>query len=215
MTVIVVLISMALPAIHSARQRSRVVQCTSRMRQVGVALQHHQTDHQALPRDGFNGYGYCVYLLPYMEQSNMYGQLDPEKTKRSNASTSQKALWVTPLPGFLCPNFDREQTLDSTGFGRSNFLGNGELLLKGMDLANVFDGESSTAIAWETVDDQSWNEPGTAVLSSSSSKFSSRHPSGSNVLMCDGAVKFLNDTVDSKIVTAIGTPNGREPVSNF
>ena len=43
---------------------------------------------------------------------------------------------------------------------------------------------------------------------------SSRHPGGVNVLMCDGAVRFVNNGVGLDIWRAVGTRRGQEQISN-
>jgi prepilin-type processing-associated H-X9-DG protein len=43
---------------------------------------------------------------------------------------------------------------------------------------------------------------------------SSMHPGGVNVLLCDGAVRFVGDGVDLGIWRAIGTRNGQEVIAN-
>ena len=40
---------------------------------------------------------------------------------------------------------------------------------------------------------------------------SSLHPGGVNVVMCDGSVHFVNETIDPDVWTAIGTRKGKEP----
>jgi prepilin-type processing-associated H-X9-DG protein len=42
----------------------------------------------------------------------------------------------------------------------------------------------------------------------------SYHPGGVNVLLCDGAVRFVGDSVDRAVWTAVGTIAGKEQVSN-
>lgn len=44
---------------------------------------------------------------------------------------------------------------------------------------------------------------------------SSRHSGGVHVQMCDGAVRFLNNSVDIAVWRAIGTRNGKETVANY
>jgi prepilin-type N-terminal cleavage/methylation domain-containing protein/prepilin-type processing-associated H-X9-DG protein len=43
--------------------------------------------------------------------------------------------------------------------------------------------------------------------------FGSRHPLGANFVLCDGSCVFLNNSLDSQIFTALGTPNGGEFVN--
>jgi prepilin-type processing-associated H-X9-DG protein len=42
----------------------------------------------------------------------------------------------------------------------------------------------------------------------------SRHPGGVNVLMGDGSIRFVKDSVDTNIWKAIGTIAGRETVGS-
>ena len=42
---------------------------------------------------------------------------------------------------------------------------------------------------------------------------SSRHPGGANVLMCDGSVKFLKDSINMQTLWALGTRAASEIVS--
>ena len=42
---------------------------------------------------------------------------------------------------------------------------------------------------------------------------SSLHPGGVNVLFCDGRVRFISEDVDQNIWFAVGTRDGREPIS--
>ncbi len=44
--------------------------------------------------------------------------------------------------------------------------------------------------------------------------FSSFHTGGVHAVFCDGAVKFVNETVDQQVQRALGSRNGRETVSN-
>jgi prepilin-type N-terminal cleavage/methylation domain-containing protein/prepilin-type processing-associated H-X9-DG protein len=43
--------------------------------------------------------------------------------------------------------------------------------------------------------------------------FGSRHPQGANFVLADGSCLFLNNSIDSQVFTALGTPNGGEAVN--
>lgn len=51
-------------------------------------------------------------------------------------------------------------------------------------------------------------DPGTHMMAPSS-----LHPGGVNVLFCDGRVRFIAEDIDQNVNFAIGTRDGREPVS--
>jgi prepilin-type processing-associated H-X9-DG protein len=42
----------------------------------------------------------------------------------------------------------------------------------------------------------------------------SQHPGGANVMLCDGSVKFENDTVDLTTWRGLGSRNGGEVISS-
>ena len=43
----------------------------------------------------------------------------------------------------------------------------------------------------------------------------SRHPGGVNLLLCDGSVRFIGDSIDSEIWRALGSRNGGEVLGEF
>ena len=55
-----------------------------------------------------------------------------------------------------------------------------------------------------------WGRGGAGAITATSN-----HPGGVNVLMVDGAVRFVNDSVDRETWWAIGTVWGREQISNI
>jgi prepilin-type processing-associated H-X9-DG protein len=42
--------------------------------------------------------------------------------------------------------------------------------------------------------------------------FSSRHPQGSQFLLCDGSVQFISQTMNAKVYQALGTGSGGEVI---
>ena len=84
--IIGVLVALLLPAVQAARESARRTQCFNNLRQFGVALHNHHSAHQQFPPgcrgdmcDPFSSWGWSVYLMPYLEEQNIYDQLGIEE----------------------------------------------------------------------------------------------------------------------------------------
>lgn len=90
--IIGILVSLTLPAVLAARESARRISCANKLKQIGLALHEHHSVHNRLNPAG-TGYGWCqnpklsgskrlhnknglIYLLPYLEQQNLFEQLD-------------------------------------------------------------------------------------------------------------------------------------------
>src|SRR5262245_25604283 len=71
------LVGLLFPALMSARESARRLQCTSNLHEIGLAVQQHHDATKRLPAawtaatDGVSGYGWAVALLPYLEETNL------------------------------------------------------------------------------------------------------------------------------------------------
>ena len=83
--IIGILVSLLLPAVQTAREAARRTQCANHLRQVGLAVLNYESAHQTFPIsaahyeeadvDG-NGMSWMVGILPYLEESASFGNLD-------------------------------------------------------------------------------------------------------------------------------------------
>ena len=82
--IIAVLISLLLPAVQSAREAARRVQCVNNLKQIGLAIHNYISANDCVPAGGFpawvqeSQYYICngdfsvhCRLLPYLEQQNL------------------------------------------------------------------------------------------------------------------------------------------------
>lgn len=81
--IIGILVGLLLPAVQSAREAARRMQCTNNMRQIGIAIHNYESAHRRLPAgwisNGFSGepgWGWAASILPYIEASNLHGNID-------------------------------------------------------------------------------------------------------------------------------------------
>jgi len=122
--VIAVLISLLLPAIQSAREAARRVQCCNNLLQIGTAIGSYASSNRVFPPGvvDVNGpitnlaigyhFGWAAKILPFMERTATYNQLNfALGVYHAGNSTAQQSSIQT----FLCP---------STPFrGSTNFAG--------------------------------------------------------------------------------------------
>jgi prepilin-type N-terminal cleavage/methylation domain-containing protein len=216
--IIGVLVAIGLPTVQRMRESARRTQCQNHLKQLGTALQNHETQFGHLPKDGKNGWGIGVFLLPQLDQGPLFGQLQPLTAKLPARGTADLQATGVVLEVFRCPSFSGSDRLELSGFGRSNYLGTTGLFSGEMKFTDVYDGESQTIAFGETVTDHGWARPGLGSSDSppnSGGSYGSTHTAGAHFVMCDGAVRFISDNVDAATFQALGTPAGRETIGEF
>ena len=213
--IIGVLLAIALPAVFSSRQAAWNAQCKNNLKQLGVALQNHVSQRGVLPEDGFNGWGFGVFILPQLDQQSVFDNLRPYEITRGSGFPVTLGGVGSSVDLLLCPVGPKGVTLGN--YGRLAYLGNSELFDGGVSYSDVLDGESMTVAAGEALGEHAWAKPGTASLSGTpnNGKFSSNHAGGANFVLCDGAVRFINESVDQATFQALGTPNGSDLVGDY
>ena len=120
--IIAVLIGLLLPAVQKVREAAARTQCKNNLKQIGVAFHNYHAAHGSLPPgfasqavtvDGPSlgpGWGWAAHLLPYLEQDNLYRQIDFTKDITHAANAQAR---VTSLKVFLCPS-DSPPSLTTT-----------------------------------------------------------------------------------------------------
>lgn len=210
------LIAVSLPAVQHVRETSRKTDCANRLHQLGVAIQHHESSFGTLPKDGENDWGVLTFLLPQLEQKPLYDSLTPKITKRDSVPSASQGLLGTEIAALSCPSFRNVAAPAANGGGRTTYLGPSGLFTKRMTLSDVVDGESQTIAFGETRGDHAWAWPGLGTgRGEGSGTFGSNHPGGLQVVLCDGATRFLSESLDAGTFEALCTPQGREVVGEF
>jgi len=107
--IIGILIALLLPAVQAAREAARRMQCSSNLKQVGLGLHMYHDIYRKFPLAGLsrNCFGWHAFVLPYIEQQNIYDTLDFNSyywTAEINRRATQEKI-----PVFLCPSFSTER----------------------------------------------------------------------------------------------------------
>jgi Tfp pilus assembly protein PilE len=116
--IIAILIALLLPAVQSAREAARRVSCQNNLHQIALALQnYHDTVGQFPPAQynvGGRRHNWAPFVLPYLEQSNLYHRYD-FNVSWSHAA-NQQAVNVH-VNVFNCPTTPGGPHVDAIGGG--------------------------------------------------------------------------------------------------
>ena len=119
--IIGVLVALLLPAVQSARESSRRIQCANNLKQLGLALHNYHGARQSLPPGVINVGGgrfgsprttFMVHLFPYIEQQNLYDRFFFEAPPGGGGAVwtntlncqGKEAVTSVPVTGLLCPS---------------------------------------------------------------------------------------------------------------
>ncbi len=211
--VIVVLISLLLPAVQWAREAARRTQCKNNLAQIGVALNNYLMMHGVLPPGTQNntgpiiskaggGYhmGWITQILPHLEQQAVYEHIDFTKSVYDECHKDVRSQNLRVL---ACP------TVPGMGVGMTQYSGvhndveapidvdqNGVLFLNSsVDEDQIADGCANTIFVMEN---------GSNPVSSLG------WMSGSRASLCNAVIAIPLDTTNSENSSDPGRWAGRE-----
>lgn len=212
-----VLIALMLPAVQQAREAARRTQARNHLKQIGLAEHNFHDVYNHFPPGGDKDVppgqipqAWMTDILPYVDQAAMYNTLD--LTKPWSAMPVQPGF-RTVIPVYINPSIPSVQP-DAQGFAPAHYAANAQLLTPagGMKLGEITDGSSSTMMAG-TVDAgfKAWADPSNARDASAGfgggpNAFGSPHTGIVLILLTDGSVRTLPQSMDPAVTKMLGDP---------
>lgn len=125
--IISVLIGLLLPAVQQAREAARQTACANNCKQLGLALQSYESQHQRFPEGArahaqanVVSFGWRVLILPNLEQQALYDRIGPDAD--GGVAAGGHNFSGTIVPAFHCPSDDRPEA-DLAVLKGSNYAG--------------------------------------------------------------------------------------------
>jgi prepilin-type processing-associated H-X9-DG protein len=157
--IIAILIGLLLPAVQKVRAAAARIQCQNNLKQIGVALHNHHSTYDKLPPGSDqSGFTVVALLLPYIEQDNVYKQIN--RNASPDDPMANGVPYGTPIKTLICPsdpftaippglagnNYFANYGTNIQFFGNSS-VANGVFALRdnGISLLAITDGTSNTA----------------------------------------------------------------------
>jgi prepilin-type N-terminal cleavage/methylation domain-containing protein/prepilin-type processing-associated H-X9-DG protein len=128
--IIVLLMAMLLPAIQKVREAANLLSCKNNLKQIGIAMHHYHNDYGAFPVgyydptpwplfDNGPGWGWASFLLPYMEEDNLYMRI---KFKLDVGDPANSGPCQVFLKSFYCPTDEQIGTFTVTDGGAKSWV---------------------------------------------------------------------------------------------
>lgn len=220
-----VLVALLLPAVQSAREAARRMQCSNNLKQIALAMHNYHDMHKSLPpaytvdEEGNRLHSWRALLLPYLEQAPLYDQIDFSKPWDA---PENRHLADVRIPLFSCPSHPDDGSLHCSYMvivGPESLFEDEQ----GTRFADVLDGTSNTIMVVEVKDSQtSWMEPtdlsfdGRQIrINTTPEDPGSYHPGGINVAIADGSVRFIATTIDPETLRKLITRAGGERIEQY
>jgi len=118
LAILALLAALLVPAVHSARESSRKVQCITHLRQIGIAIGQYESVHGMFPPGGSKGMSFHVAILPFTEYSDLFQKVDYSRADKSQ-------IRGTVIPLYRCPSESAASTFVIAGLRAfTNYGGN-------------------------------------------------------------------------------------------
>jgi hypothetical protein len=221
-------IGLLVPAVGSARRASERAQAMNYLKMIGLSMHNYHDTYRAFPaaysvdEEGEPLLSWRVHVLPFLEQTPLYEQfrLDEPWDSEHNRQLIERMPEIYRAPGSSAepgktvylglrhPDSVIVPPADESDANRSP---------RGTTIAEISDGTSNTLLVVEANDESAviWTKPDDfdPNLDNPVRDLLGLRPGGFLVLICDGSVRFMPQTLGPKLFKELMTKDGGEPVN--
>jgi len=128
--IIAILIGLLLPAVQKVRAAASRMSCQNNLKQIGLGIHNFESGYGHFPTSGqgligttvaLDMYSTFTYLLPYIEQDNIYNQFDLAYPYNASARSQNQAAAKNQPKAYLCPSHPNRLP-DPQGYGQVDYM---------------------------------------------------------------------------------------------
>lgn len=216
-------VALLIPAVQQAREAARRSQCRNNLKQIGLALNNYNAFYGVFPpafladQDGKPMHSWRVLILPYLGEQSLYDEYNFSEPwdgpNNSRLLSRMPAVYACPSDPAAAP---KTNTAYAAVFGEHCiFRGSEPVAIK-----DITDGMSNTLLVGEVKASIPWMKPVDVDIKvtpaiGAAGGLGSYHAGGVQILMGDGSVRFLSQSVPQQTLDALYTRDGNETVGDF
>lgn len=220
LVILAAIVALLLPAVRTAREPARRMQCNRHLKQIGWAIDNYHNEYGELPpaytvdADGKPLHSWRTLLLPYLDRKNLYDRLNLAKSwdAPENASVFENEAWMQ------CPSLrdlPRSQTnylaivTDTSCLRPARSLAYSEITDEKHATIGVIEVTADYAVPWMEPRDAD-----EAILLAVTQNDSDPHSGIRHAIKMDGAVIPLHAKMTYETVNALATAAGGETIED-
>lgn len=208
---------------YGPRHAVQRMQSSNNLKQIGLGAHNYNETYRRFPAGvlvdeaGLPLHGWQTLMLPFVEQQPLFDQIDLTAPWDDE---SNRPAFQNRLPVYEDPGVSELGELAEGEYGPSHYSANQHLLFHSWIRRpeDMPDGTSNTLLAGEVRENiKPWGYPvncrDPAIgINKSPNGFGVPERNGCQFVFADGAVLFVSETVDSRVLRALATPGGGEEV---
>ena len=218
------------PAIEAAQGAAKRMQCSNHLKMIGLAIHTYHDAHNALPplytvdASGKPLQSWRMLILPYIEENKLYDEMIQAGALTKPWDHEDMKPFHNRMPAiFGCPDNPGAGCTYSAIAGEGFIPAPAANRFGGHSFAALTNGTSNTLAIVEVKQPFNWMDPTADVtldelakgINKPDGKVGSFHEQGAFMLMFDGSVRFINDTLQPSVLRTWGSVRGATSVRDF